>query len=328
MRQRISLILLTLITLLATSPLRQLPAADAPPQSVKEPAKETAKLAAKEPDASIEITPELDAYYTNIGLHIPLTNTPIPEVGEANELAVYQGLFLNSLQPRFMLLEVSVFPMPVLGTYLKRNHPGFYDSTGFGDDLNLIGSITAGFQEPCSFSVFFGDIVTFVKPGEVRDATNKGYMGYLFTFADQHIKDNVLINDKSLEIEWKTKGERNFRDEKLSWSFRLGTKLHDNRDIVDVAYLGLRRSNLDFKSSALSWIKNSSFDFRWDFALKSGNIMRQEYIIGKKLPLKTYKLALKFDFGLIWENYRSYSGPLRDKDSDSLTLVFRPNIQF
>jgi hypothetical protein len=280
------------------------------------------------PEAKIELTPELDAYYSNIGLHIPLSNAPIPDIGESSEVAVYQELFLNSLQPRFMLLEASVFPMPVLGTYLKRNHPGFYNGAGFGDDLNLIASITAGFQEPYSFSIFFGDIVTFVKPGEVRDATNKGYMGYLFTFADQHIKDNVLINDKSLEIEWKTKGERNFKDEKLSWSFRVGTKIHDNPDIADVVYLGLRRSNLDFNSSMLSWLKNSTYDFRWDFGLNNGNIMRQEYIIGKKMPFKNYKFALKIDFGLIWQNYKSYSGALRDKESDSLTLVFRPNIQF
>jgi hypothetical protein len=283
----------------------------------------------KNPDqAELEITPELDAYYTNIGLHIPLTKSAIPDVGESDELSVYKGLFQNSLTPRFMLLEASVCPLPLLGTYLKKNHRGLYDSTGFGDDINLIGSVTAGFQEPYAFSLFFGNIVTFVKQDEGRDKTNKGYMGYLFTFADQHIKNNVLVNDNSLEIEWKLKGEKNFKDEKLSWSFRLGSKIHENPNIIDIAYLGLRRSNLDFNSSALSWLKNSSFDFRWDFAINGGNIMRQEYIVGKKLPLKDYKLALKLDFGLIWQNYRNYSGELRDLDRNTYTLVFRPNLQF
>lgn len=296
-------------------------------QPAQKPA-ETKQQPPKPAEAEVEVTTELDAYYTNIGLHIPLTTAPIPDVGESNEMSVYKGLFLNSFTPRFMLLEASVFPMPVLGTYLKKNARGFYDSTGFGDDVNLIGSITAGFQEPYAFSVFFGDIATFVKQGEARDETNKGYMGYLFTIADKHIKNNELVNDKSLEIEWKLKGEKNFKDEKLSWSFRLGSKLHDNRDIADVAYIGLRRSNLDFNSSMLSWLKNSSFDFRWDFALKNGNIMRQEYIIGKKLPLKNYKFALKLDFGLIWQNFRSYSGELRDLEHNTYTLVFRPNIQF
>jgi len=278
--------------------------------------------------AKMELTPELDAYYSNLGLHIPLTSSPIPDVGESDEMVVYKKLFLNSLTPRFLLLEASLFPMPLLGTYLKRNHRNFYDSTGFGDDLNLISSVTAGFQEPYSFSVFFGDVITFVKPGEVRNGSNKGYMGYLFTCADQHIKDNVLINDKSLELEWKMKGEKNFSDEKLSWSFRLGSKLHENPEIADVAYLGLRRSNLDFNSSALSWLKNSSFDFKWDFALRDGGILKQEYIIGKKLPLKDYRFAFVVDFGMIWQSNRSYSGRLRDNENNSFTFVFRPNFQF
>ncbi len=276
----------------------------------------------------MELTPELDAYYSSLGLHIPLTDKAIPDIGESDEGAVYKKLFLGSLTPRFVLLEASLFPMPLLGTYLKKNNRSFYDSAGFGDDLNLITAITAGFQEPYSFSIFFGDVVTFVKPDEARNGSNKGYMGYLFTFADQHIKNNVLINDKLVEIEWKMKGERNFSDEKLSWSFRLGSKLHENPEIADVAYLGLRRSNLDFNSSALSWLKNSSFDFRWDFGLADGNLLRQEYIIGKKLPLTDYMVALKVDFGMIWQNNRSYSGSLRDKDNNSFTFVFRPNLQF
>lgn len=278
--------------------------------------------------SQIEVTPELDAYYTNLGIHIPLTGEPIPDVGESDELKVYRDLFINSLTPRFFLLEASVFPMPVLGTYLKKNNRKFYDSTGFSDDFNLIDSVTAGFQEPYSFSLFFGDVVTFVKPGEKRNGSNKGYMGYLFTFADQHIKNNVLINDKSLEVEWKMKGERNFSNEKLKWSFRLGSKIHDNPDIADVLYLGLRRSNLDFRSSALSWLKNSSFDLRWDFGLKGASLLRQEYIIGKKLPITDYNLALKLDLGMIWQSSRYYSGSLRGRDGDSFTFVFRPNLEF
>ena len=278
--------------------------------------------------ARIELDYEIDPYYSNLGLHIPLSDKAIPDVGEAGEIEVYKGLFLNSITPRFMLLEASTFPMPILGTYIKRNHRKFYDSTGFGEDFNLIASVTAGFQEPYSLSLFFGDVVKFVKPGEIRYGTNKGYMGYLFTIADHHIKDNVYINDKSLEIEWKLKGERNFSDEKLSWSFRIGSKLHENKEIADAVYLGLKRSNLDFNSSALSWLKNSSFDFKWDFGLRDGNILKQEYLVGKKLPLKDYRFALKIDVGMIWEGVKSYSGTLKDRERDSFTIVFRPNLQF
>jgi hypothetical protein len=310
-------LLLSSFLILSLSPLSGLCADEIPAEDMG---------AAK--NAAMEIDYELDPYYSNLGLHIPLTDSAIPDVGESDEPKVYKRLFLSSLTPRFMLLEASIFPMPMFGTYIKTNHRVFYDSTGFGNDLNLIASITAGFQEPYSLSLFFGDVVTFVKPGEVRQGANKGYMGYLFTIADRHIKDNVFINDKSLEIEWKLKGERNFTDEKLSWSFRIGSKLHENRDIADVVYLGLKRSNLDFNSSVLSWLKNSNFNFRWDFGLKDGNIMKQEYLVGKKLPLKNYMFALRIDTGMIWESIKSYSGTLRDRDRDNFTFVFRPNIQF
>src|SRR6185369_9106432 len=83
---------------------------------------------------------------------------------------------------------------------------------------------------------------------------------------------------------------------------------------ADAVYLGLKRSNLDFNSSVLSWLKNSSFDFKWDFGLKDGNILKQEYIIGKKLPLKDYRFALKIDVGMIWQSIKNYSGTLRDRD--------------
>jgi len=304
-------------TLLTFSPLNGFCEVEAPAEN-QEPSRK----------AKIELDYELDQYYSNLGLHIPLTDKAIPDVGEADEFKVYKGLFLNSLRPRFMLLEASIFPMPILGTYIRTNHQEFYNDTGFGDNFNLIASVTAGFQEPYSLSLFFGDVVKFVKPGEIRYGTNRGYMGYLFTVADQHIKDNVYINDKSLEIEWKLKGERNFSDEKLSWSFRIGSKLHENKDIADAVYLGLKRSNLDFNSSVLSWLKNSSFDFRWDFGLKDGNTLKQEYIVGKKLPLKDYRFALKIDLGMIWESIKSYSGTLKDRDQDNFTIVFRPNLQF
>ncbi len=298
------------------------------PKPAPQPADEDEEELPVEKKASTEFVLELDAYYSDIGLYIPLTKDPIPNFVEAEETKVYKHLLLNSLTPRFMVLEAAVFPMPVLGVYLKKNHPQFYDSTGIGADLNVIESITAGFQEPYAFSVFFGNVVNFVKPDEKRKGTNKGYMGYLLSYATEHIKNNRLISDNSFEVEWKMKGDRIFKDDKLSWSFRIGSKVHDHPNITNVAYLGLRRSNLDFNSPALSWFKNSSFDIRFDFSLKNSQLIRQEYVVGKKYPFKKQHVALRFDVGMIWESNDKYTGPLRDNDFHNFILVFRPNLQF
>jgi hypothetical protein len=278
--------------------------------------------------ASTEFVLDLDAYYSSLGLYIPLTSTPIPNIVEADEFKVYKDLFLNSLAPRFVVLEAAVFPMPVAGVYLKKNHQSFYNDATISNDLNVIESITAGFQEPYAFSLFFGNVINFITPDEKRKGTNKGYMGYLVSYATDHIKNNKLIHDNSFEVEWKMKGDRIFKDDKLSWSFRIGSKVHDHPNITNVAYLGLRRSNLDFNSPALSWIKNSSFDIRLDFSMKDSRLIRQEYVFGKKYPLKKPHMALKFDVGMIWESNGKYTGALRDSDFHNFTLVFRPNLQF
>jgi hypothetical protein len=272
---------------------------------------------------------ELDPYYSNVSLTIPLTNSSVPEVTDKNEFAIYRQLLRNSLFPRFMLFEAAVFPMPFLGVGAKKYTPEFYEDFSIGKDgLNLVEAVTAGFQEPYAFSIFFGNMVDFVKPGEKKSCANRGYMGYLFSYSNQHIKRNVLVPDNSLESEWKFKGDRVFKEDKLSWSFRIGSKIHDNPDISDSVYLGFRRSNLDFSAAILSFLDNSSIDFRWDFSVKDGRPLRQEYTIGKTIPIPRWHVAMKLDVGFIWEDPANYRGKLHDTNYQSVVAVIRPNIEF
>jgi hypothetical protein len=171
-------------------------------------------------------------------------------------------------------------------------------------------------------------MVSFVRPGEDKVCSNKGYMGYMASYSNQHIKRSVLIPDHNLEIEWKMKGERAFNDDKLSWSFRLGTKIHDNPDISNTFYLGFRRNHLDFRADFLSFLDNSDANIRWDFSNKDARLLRQEYILGKKFPISRWHVALRMDAGVIWEHPDIYTGRLHDKDFQSVTAVLRPNIEF
>lgn len=272
---------------------------------------------------------EVDPYYSEISLHIPLTAAPIPEISGTDEFDVYRKLLVDSLMPRYLLFEAAVFPMPLVGVALKEYQRDFYRGFNIGSgNLNLLETVTAGFQEPYALSVFIGDMVSFVKPGQEKVCSNKGYMGYLVSYSNQHIKRNMLVPDHNVEVEWKTKGERIFSDEKLSWSFRIGSKIHENPDICNTLYLGFRRSNLDFEASIISFINNSSVDFRWDFSAKDGRLLRQEYVIGKKFPIKSWHVAFRMDAGVIWEDSAKYTGSLRDRDFQNVTAVFRPNLEF
>ncbi|MBI5047339.1 MAG: hypothetical protein HZB54_00105 [Deltaproteobacteria bacterium] len=271
---------------------------------------------------------EIDAYYSNIGLYISLTDQPIPDAGEKEELEIYKDLLFSSYIPRFLVLEAAVFPMPNLGVYLKEDAGDLYKEANISENLNLVKAITAGFDEPYAFSVFLGNVVSFTRPGEKWKQGNFGYMGYLISVGDYHIKDNDLIKDNWCELEWKIKGDRKFSTHDLHWSFRVGGKLHDNADIKNAIYLSLRRSRLDLEESG-SILKNSGFEYTFDMDMKTLDPLRHYLVVDKKWPFKGPKIAFSLAVGFIWEAAKRYTGSLRSKgDGDDFQIIIRPNILF
>jgi hypothetical protein len=279
--------------------------------------------------ANVQLESSLNPYYSNVGLFMGLTDTPIPEVGEKSELQIYKDLLLGSYIPRFLVLEVSLYPMPVLGVLTRKHAGGFYDDSEVLEDLNLVRAVTAGFEEPLAVSLFLGDVVHFSRPGGEETSGNKGYMGYLFSAGSQHIKDNRLVEDDWYEVEWKIKGDRVVPRGSLHWSFRVGTKMHGNRDIRDVVYFSIRRSRIDFVASAGSLLKNSGFEYTYAMDNSGFDPVSHYFFVDKKWPMKSAKAALTLALGFIWDSERKYSGSLGEEDEgDNFQLVIRPNIEF
>jgi hypothetical protein len=278
--------------------------------------------------SKLEVLQDWGAYYSSVGLYLPISDDPFPDGGRLGEAEVYKQLFERSYRPNVVAVEVSVYPMPILGVWARGHAAGFYDSMNFGHDLNLVQAVTAGFQEPWAISAFFGSQMKFGRPEEGERDTNRGVMGYLVSGGTKHIKSNVLIDDDWVEAEVKMKGERVFNEDRLSWSFRAGAKFNRNPDIADTIYLGFRRSNLDFKSPFLSFLDNSRIDVFTEFATNRPVLLRQEFIIGKKYPIQSQRLAWEFDVGVIYERASKYTGELAPLAKTGYTLVFRPNIVF
>jgi hypothetical protein len=270
-----------------------------------------------------EVVTEYGAYYSSVGLYVPISDDPFPDGGQLEEMDVYRKLLERSWRPNVVIFEASVYPMPVAGVWLRRNANDFYDISP-----TLIEAVTAGFQEPWAVSAFFGSQMKFSRTGESERETNRAYLGYLISGGSKHIKKNVLIDDDWLELEWKMKGERIFREQRLEWSFRVGGRYNANRDIADTLHFGVRRSNLDFKSPVLSWLDNSRVDLFTELDVDGFRIVRQELIFGKKYPLESRKYALEFDVGLIYEHASKYTGDLAPLSKTAITVVFRPNIVF
>src|SRR5262245_41125069 len=271
----------------------------------------------------VEVLTELGAYYSSIGLYVPISDDPYPDGGRLEEADVYRQLFERSWKPNVVALEASLYPMPVAGVWLRKEYPDLYDRAP-----SLIQAATAGFQEPWAVSAFFGSQMKFTRPEESQRGTNRANLGYLVSGGTKHIKSNVLIADNWVEAEWKMKGERVFKEDRLEWSFRAGGRYNGNRDIADTFHLGFRRSNLDFKAPFLSWLDNSRVDLLTELAVDGLTLLRQEVIFGKKYPLESRKYALEFDFGLIYERASKYSGDLAPLAKTAITVVFRPNIVF
>jgi len=298
-----------------------------PPERLSDAATPTASNL--EEDSTTEVIWEFDPYYTSVGIHLPLTSTPIPTITSDSEIEIYSNLIEGSAIPRYMLLEASVYPMPALGTYLKSNTPDFYNKWQIGKGgINILESATAGFQEPWAVSAFFGNMAKLVRPGETRIGNNMGYTGYLLSAGSKHIKQNLLISDNWYEVEWKIKGKRDFPNDKLQWSFRVGGKFHDNPDITDVVYASIHRNNLNSSFPFLHWVKNTEVDVKVHFSQLDGQLIRGEVIAGKKYPITGKDYTPTLNLGFIWSSAKEYRGTLADNDKNSITLVFRPSVEF
>lgn len=268
---------------------------------------------------------DFGAYYTSAGLYLPLTRSPTPNAGERSEAQIYWSLLRGALVPRFLVLEASVNPMPCLG--LAAHEWGWlYRRAQVTPDLNLVQALTAGFDEPFALSVFVGNVADFDLRGRT-DVRGRGYLGVVASGGIGHIKDNVLVEDRWLEAELKLKGDRVSDEMKLSWSFRVGVKLHDSPWITDTAYLGLRRSRVDYRDGSLL-LANSGVEYRFDLSLE-GKPLRHFFLVDKKWPLGRGRAALVLGVGLLWEAGGAYRGVLAERDGGGgLQLLIRPNVVF
>lgn len=281
------------------------------------------------PDVFAEHTVEIewDVYYSNIGFYQSLTNQPIPEIVEDDESSTYRRMFDRVFnKPRFILFELGVYPLPFATAYVQENHRNTYDKVSIGD-FNILQAITAGYDEPYALSFFLGSIVRFVQPGEEKKLKNRGYTGWLFSFGDQHIVKNQLVDDKWYELEWKIKGDKDFENKTLSWSFRVGAKVHDNQEITDVLYFGIRRNHLDVASDEVSWFQNADIEYKIDLDNETFQLSQQSLFINKKWPTFIFKKST-FEFGVGFiQQKRKYVGQLESQQED-FQLVLRPSFKF
>jgi hypothetical protein len=275
--------------------------------------------------AEVSVEVELDPYYSNVGIFVPLIEDDMDEIVLANETGIYLKLLKNAITPLFFLAEASVNPLPVLGSYLRDKHEGLYDNGEVNSDLNIIRALTEGFEEPYAISLFLGNIIRFRLPDEKEtEAINKGFSGFLVSFGDRHIKENVLIDDNWYEVEWKLKGDRRLRDVYHSWSFRIGGKTHGNPNISDTFYIGIRRELFNHALVDHPFVNNLGLDYQISYSRDTSNVIQHNLFIEKNWPGESNSFSLGLGLS---KTINKYLGDLADSE-DEVRLIIRPGFSF
>ena len=270
---------------------------------------------------------ELEPYYSNVAYFKTLDSSPIPELGKRSERQVYRDLFFSSYLPRFILFEASINPMPLLGVWLKSDAgEDIYKNMRVTQDLNLVEVATAGFEEPYALYVFLGNMVKY-EAADGSATKSKGFMGYLASYGHLHIRDNKFIDDRWGEFEWKIKGDQILSDRKLSWSFRVGLKLHDNPFVTDEFYVAIKRERIQKEGDVYSWIQNGGIEFKYRVDKDNGDTIGQQLIIDKKIPIKSLGWVVSLGIGFVRDTPNKYKGDLL-LDETTTSFVLRPSIHF
>jgi hypothetical protein len=253
-----------------------------------------------------QFTWALDPYDSNVAFDFPLGDKPISTIQSDDPSELFRGLMEDSLVPHDMYVQGDVYPLPILGTYLKSHSPHTYKKGDLQNTgVNLVESSTTSYQEPWALSLFLGNIADLQRPGQSQSTNNVGYCGWLFSGGTQHLDDNVLIQDDWYKVEWQVRGDLLDQGAKFSWNFRVGSKFNANPYITDVVYLGLQRDDLDLSKPFLSWLDNSSADLQLELSQHGGHVVREEFVVGKKYPFPQAGYALTLSLGVVCCSPRS-----------------------
>jgi len=277
---------------------------------------------------SIEYDYEIDAYYSNVSMFIDLdSDRNVTDGNNMSERDIYSQLLYKMHQPNIFLIEASIHPMNIAGTYFRKNHESDYTNATI-NDFNMLKALTAGFEEPYSITVFLGRTMVFSQKDAQRVGKNRAYMGYMLTVGDKSIKDNREHNDKWANFEFKLKGTREKKNRDLDWSFRAGGRIHSNSDFVDTVYVGARRSSIDYKKSIWSLLYNSSFTTMFAFRGDNFKMTEVEVVVGKFIPTSYEGLSFGLEVGYLYTSDSKYEGELKDNGINNHQAIIRPNLKW
>ncbi len=280
-----------------------------------------------------ELSIELDHYYSCLYYTLGLTDEPIPKQKIKYEGEVYWHMLKNFYMPRYMLFELSAYPLPLAGVYVKKHAREFYNDSEVANGLNMVKAVTAGFPEPYAVSVFLGNVANFTK-GEENEITGKGFSGFLLSYGSYHIVDNIMVRDDWFETELKLKGTDLREIHNLSWSYSVGAKKHSHDEIQDQLYISIKRNRIDYGKGTSNYlvdflVRNTEQQFRVDFDMMRfyrGKVTNLLFLVGKNFPIGEGAVTLSLRLGAMKVFQDAYSGQLEQDIDREWSFLLRPTM--
>jgi hypothetical protein len=125
----------------------------------------------------------------------------------------------------------------------------------------------------------------------------------------------------------------------MSWSFRIGGKVHSHTDIYNVMYFSVKRDRVDLREP-LTWnlknliLRNSDIEFRADTRIPREwqawrYLSKFMVLAGKKWPSKSGEYAFSLSAGVELQLDNGYRGQLAETlPRRQWGLMLRPNVVF
>jgi len=280
-----------------------------------------------------DINIELDYYYSCLAYTVAITKQPIPEMNITREGDLYWYMLRNFIFPRYILFEVSLYPLPIAGVYIKKEARNFYNDSEIIPGINIVKAVTTGFSEPYAASVFFGNVANFTR-GDSSEVTGRGFSGFAMSYGNRHIVDNIMVVDKWFEMELKIKGMDYHQVHNMEWSYSVGIKMHDNNEIRHHFFVSLYRNYINYADgvrSLIGFFRNTEQQLRIDFDLAHLDIRRPtsfSFLMGKNFPIGDGKVTFALKIGALKIFSDGYSGRLKRDINRKWALMIRPMAYF
>jgi len=265
-------------------------------------------------------------------------------IHSGQEKLIYSKLIRELTLPKFLLLQYTFYPLTSLSSYLETEKPATFNRFNTIYDINLLRSVSGGYEEPFAWSIFAGNILFMryqfldQRDKQRRKQAGSALAGFAYSFGYHQILDNIYIHDFWQQLEFVLIGNINEKSHrKLSWNFRVGVKFHRSNLLNNVLTLQFERSQSYYGSDKLSFLKNSLIKYKAYFPITGENhpphSVYQYFSYGKKFPVKIFgrMVFLVAAAGVRWEwvyRYDREKNRFPDKPEGYLTWLFSPNVEF